>query len=53
MYGSPLGLLIARLKPCPTSTLIDPEGKIREIWRNVRVKGHIEDVKKRLRELQG
>ena len=33
--------------------LIDPDGIIAEIWRNVRVKGHVEKVKKRLAELQG
>ena len=31
--------------------LIDPEGIIRHIWPNVRVKGHVEDVLNRLREL--
>ena len=33
--------------------LIDPEGIIRHIWPNVRVKGHVEDVLNRLRELTG
>ena len=33
--------------------LIDPDGIIAEIWRNVRVKGHVEKVKERLKELQG
>lgn len=33
--------------------LIDPEGIIRHIWPNVRVKGHVEDVLNRLRGLTG
>ncbi len=33
--------------------LIDPEGVIRHIWSNVRVKGHMEDVLKVLKELSG
>ena len=33
--------------------LIDPDGNIAEIWRNVRVKGHVEKVKERLASLQG
>ncbi len=33
--------------------LIDPEGIIRHIWPNVRVKGHVEDVLNKLRELTG
>ncbi len=32
--------------------LIDPEGKIAAIWRKVKVPGHIEEVKNRLKELQ-
>ncbi len=32
--------------------LIDPEGKIAHIWPKVRVKGHVEEVKKRLEELK-
>lgn len=32
--------------------LIDPDGIIREVWPNVTVKGHVEEVKKRLRELK-
>lgn len=32
--------------------LIDPEGKIACIWRKVRVKGHVEEVKRVLEELQ-
>ena len=35
-----------------TTYLIDPDGKIAYIWRNVRVKGHAENVVKKLRELQ-
>jgi len=31
--------------------LIDPEGRIRHIWRKVRVKGHVEEVKQKLSEL--
>ena len=31
--------------------LIDPEGKIRKIWRKVKVKGHVEEVKKVLSEM--
>ncbi len=31
--------------------LIDPEGVIRKVWRNVRVKGHVEEVLQALREL--
>ncbi len=33
--------------------IIDPDGKIRYIWRNVKVKGHVEEVKNRLKELMG
>ncbi len=36
-----------------TTFLIDPDGKIRHIWKSVKVKGHIEDVKSKLKELQG
>jgi len=36
-----------------TTFLIDPEGKIRHIWNNVKVNGHIDEVKNRLKELQG
>jgi peroxiredoxin Q/BCP len=32
--------------------LISPGGKIAEIWRNVKVEGHVEAVKRRLVELQ-
>jgi peroxiredoxin Q/BCP len=32
--------------------LISPEGKIAEIWRNVKVEGHVNAVKRRLVELQ-
>lgn len=32
--------------------LIDPEGKIAWIWKDVNVNGHIEEVKNRLEELQ-
>ena len=33
--------------------LVDPEGKISETWRKVKVKGHVDAVKQRLAELQG
>lgn len=33
--------------------LIDPEGNIRKVWRRVRVRGHVEEVLKALKELQG
>jgi len=36
-----------------TTFLIDPEGKIAEIWYKVKVKGHVEAVKERLIELKG
>ena len=32
--------------------IIDPQGYIRHVWRKVRVKGHVEEVKKKLMELQ-
>ncbi len=32
--------------------LIDPNGKIHAVWRNVKVPGHIEEVKETLKELQ-
>lgn len=31
--------------------LIDPEGKIVHVWKNVRVKGHVEKVLKKLQEV--
>lgn len=36
-----------------TTYLIDPEGKIAYVWKNVRVKGHVDAVKKKLEELKG
>lgn len=33
--------------------IIDPDGKIAAVWNKVRVKGHISDVKEKLKELQG
>jgi len=33
--------------------LIDPDGYIRHVWRRVRVRGHVEEVKQRLSELRG
>ncbi|MCB2230102.1 thioredoxin-dependent thiol peroxidase [bacterium] len=35
-----------------TTVLIDPDGKVRHIWEKVKVKGHVDDVKKTLTELQ-
>lgn len=32
--------------------IIDPSGKVAASWSNVKVKGHVEEVKKRLEELQ-
>ena len=34
-----------------TTFLLDESGKIRKIWNNVRVKGHIEDVLDKVRKL--
>lgn len=33
--------------------LIDPDGVVREAWRKVKVAGHVEAVRARLKELQG
>ncbi len=33
--------------------LIDPDGKIAEKWEKVKVKGHVEAVKEKLKELRG
>ena len=33
--------------------LIDPKGKIAHIWPKVNVKGHVDEVKKKIEELQG
>lgn len=38
MYGQ------KRMGIIRTTVLIDPEGKIRRLWTNVRVKGHVESV---------
>jgi peroxiredoxin Q/BCP len=35
-----------------TTLLIDPDGKIAYIWPKVRVKGHVEQVKEKLKELK-
>lgn len=35
-----------------TTYLIDPEGKIAEVWPKVKVKGHIDAVREKLRELK-
>ena len=32
--------------------LIDPQGKIAHIWKNVKVKGHIEEVREKLEALR-
>ncbi len=32
--------------------IIDPQGVIRAVWPKVRVKGHVEEVKQKLKELQ-
>ncbi len=34
-----------------TTYLIDPEGKVAYIWKNVKVKGHVEEVLNKLKEL--
>ena len=33
--------------------IVNPEGKISEVWRKVKVNGHVDAVKKRLIEFQG
>ena len=33
--------------------LIDPQGKIAHIWKNVKVKGHIKEVREKLEALKG
>ncbi len=33
--------------------IVDPEGKIAARWKNVKVKGHVEAVKEKLKALQG
>ena len=33
--------------------IIDPEGVVRRVWRNVKVKGHADEVLKALKELVG
>lgn len=33
--------------------VIDPQGKIAFLWKNVKVKGHIDAIKEKLQELQG
>ncbi|NIS38530.1 thioredoxin-dependent thiol peroxidase [Candidatus Saccharibacteria bacterium] len=35
-----------------TTYLIDPEGKIRHIWPKVKVKGHADDVRQTIAEMQ-
>lgn len=34
-----------------TTVLIDPKGKIAHVWEKVKVKGHVDDVKAKLKEL--
>jgi peroxiredoxin Q/BCP len=36
-----------------TTFLIDPDGNIAHIWKNVRVKGHVAKVQEKLIELKG
>jgi len=36
-----------------TTYLIDPEGKVAHVWKRVRVKGHADDVLKKIKELKG
>ncbi|MEW6534166.1 MAG: thioredoxin-dependent thiol peroxidase [Candidatus Auribacterota bacterium] len=33
--------------------LIDPEGVIQEVWRQVKVDGHVAEVEKKIKELRG
>jgi peroxiredoxin Q/BCP len=33
--------------------IIDPDGKIAAVWEKVKVKGHVKEVKAKLKELQG
>ncbi|KLO20973.1 bacterioferritin comigratory protein [Marinitoga sp. 1197] len=35
-----------------TTVLIDPEGKIAYVWEKVKVKGHVEEVLNKIKELQ-
>jgi len=35
-----------------TTYIIDPDGKIAEVWKNVKVKGHVDKVRERLAELK-
>ncbi|MCK9454633.1 MAG: peroxiredoxin [Sulfurimonas sp.] len=36
-----------------STLIINPEGTIKALWKNVRVKGHVQGVKEKLQELQG
>lgn len=36
-----------------TTFIIDPDGRIAHVWPKVKVPGHADDVKKKLRELRG
>jgi len=47
MYGK------KRMGIIRTTVLIDPKGKVREIWPKVRVKGHVEKVLEALDEARG
>jgi len=42
----------AGVHPKRTTFLIDPEGRIAHIWRDVKVAGHVEEVRARLEELR-
>ena len=47
MYGrSMMGII-------RSTVLIDPKGVVREVWRKVKVAGHVDAVLARLAELQG
>ena len=35
-----------------STLLIEPGGKVSHIWPNVKVKGHVDEVKRKLEELQ-
>ena len=47
MYGKEMDGIIR------STFLFDPKGVIRHVWPKVSVKGHVEDVLKTLKELQG
>ncbi|NOQ31365.1 MAG: thioredoxin-dependent thiol peroxidase [Helicobacteraceae bacterium] len=35
-----------------TTLIISPDGEIKELWNKVKVKGHVEDVREKLRSIQ-